>query len=181
MSDVSNSEIFVTLFSCSRDKVALLVTILIWALFAVIVGAILLFNPQNFAIKIVLYTTALVIALINLSTLLYSARGYQVSESQIVVKRLVSDYAIERSEVIDVRLSSADDIRNLIRVFGVGGAHGYFGNFRTSAHPRLNLFASRLDHLVIIELKDGPPIMISPDKYEEFIALAENKPDLEAE
>jgi hypothetical protein len=84
--------------------------------------------------------------------------------------------SIARDQIAAVRIVDAQELRREIgfgvRV-GAGGLFGGFGWLWTRRRGRVQMYVSRTDRFVWIELASGPPWLITPDRPEDFVrALA---------
>ena len=76
---------------------------------------------------------------------------------------------MDKSEVFNVVLLTNEDLKWTIRTFGVGGLFGYFGKFRNSKIGTMTWYATMRNQAILINLKDGQRIVITPDNPESLI------------
>ena len=108
---------------------------------------------------------ALVVAL----SYAYSPRGYVLSESEIIIKRLAGDVRIALDDVREVRIAGADDFKGCLRLFGNGGLFGYYGWFRTSKLGKCSWYVT--DRANAVVLSAGKKILLlSPDDVNRFVS-----------
>jgi len=93
---------------------------------------------------------------------------YELHPDQIIVHRLIKPILVKRSEVTEVGLLADADKKGMLRTFGSGGFLGYFGKFWSKRLGHFTMYATRRDHLVLIQKNDGQKIVLSPDD-ENFI------------
>ncbi len=108
------------------------------------------------------------IALVFIISYALSPLRYELEQDRLVIHRLIKPVIILRADVSEVRLLEAEDKKGVLRTFGSGGFFGYFGHFWNKRLGRFMMYATRRDHLVFFEKKDGKKIVISPDD-ENFI------------
>ncbi|MFI5192436.1 MAG: PH domain-containing protein [Chitinophagales bacterium] len=60
-------------------------------------------------------------------------------------------------------------IRGSIRLFASGGLFGYFGIFSNSTLGKMRWYSRRSKPCILINTKNGMPILLSPNKPSEFI------------
>ncbi|MDI1235468.1 MAG: PH domain-containing protein [bacterium] len=115
--------------------------------------------------SIILINIAVVVFL--LATLLvcfiYSPLYYQFESDAIIVKRSVKDLRIYFTEISEVLALQRSDLTGTIRTFGVGGLFGYFGKFRNKKYGKMNWYASQSKNYLLLILKNGEKIIITPD------------------
>lgn len=56
-----------------------------------------------------------------------------------------------------------DDLKWSIRTFGNGGVFGYYGKFFNNSFGSMTWFATRRENFVMLILKDGRKIVVTPD------------------
>lgn len=95
--------------------------------------------------------------------------GYRLLMDRLELRRPLGSRRIALQDILRCDPVSADCIRSSRRRLGMDGFHGYFGRY---LHPRLGLLkaqATRLDRLILLELRSGERILLSPDQPEEFL------------
>ena len=65
---------------------------------------------------------------------------------------------------------SKKDVGLLMRTCGAGGFLGCFGWFYSRRVGHMSAYLSRYDGLVLVRLEDTRPLLISPERPEEFVA-----------
>ena len=96
---------------------------------------------------------------------------YELHADQLVIHRLIKSVVIERADVSEAKLLTDEEQKGILRTFGSGGFFGYFGYFWSKRLGRFAMHATRRDHLVLIQKKDGKKIVISPDDENFIFAL----------
>ncbi len=109
-----------------------------------------------------------VILLIGLITLCYSIKGYQINPDGIIVKRFAGNKLIERQNITELRVLHATDLQGTMRTMGVGGLFGYYGSFNNNKFGDMIWYMTNRQHLIGVFLKDGKPVIISPDDADGF-------------
>ncbi len=148
-------------FSASLDRLATAFTALFWL--ALLAGAATLgafVHPL----------AGLAELAIAVWVMLLGPRGYAVTDELVVVRRSLSGVSVPLHDVRRVARVSPADVGRQLRVFGSGGAHGYFGKFRSDRLGPLEYQATRRDTLVLLEVDGRAPLVVSPDDPDRFVA-----------
>lgn len=129
-------------------------------------------NPESR----VLCVTGLGVALLYLGIWLYSRpTRFELTPAELVLVWPVRRRRIPRSDIRRVRLLDREAIRPelgwTIRV-GAGGLWGTFGWLWTSRLGKVDTYVSRADHWVLVERAAGRPLLINPERPEEFVRAA---------
>ncbi|WP_082780823.1 PH domain-containing protein [Cephaloticoccus primus] len=70
-------------------------------------------------------------------------------------------------------------IYKTVRLWGSGGIWGYYGKFKTIGQPSFTAYVTDARNCVMLTLKSGERIAISPHRKEAFLEkLSELRPDL---
>ena len=98
-------------------------------------------------------------------------RHFAVDEDALVIAWPLRSRRIERPEMRSARIITAKEFRRdyglAVRI-GVGGLWGGFGLLWT--RPRtFEMYVSRSDRLVVVERENGRPLLITPERPEEFL------------
>lgn len=144
------------LFSASYDLTTKIVSGLVVAVLAVLAIAAPVFVAAIFGVLL-------------LVAYAYSARGYEVADGCIVVKRLIRDLRIPLDGVRQASAAGADDFRGCIRLAGSGGLFGYYGLFRTSKLGKSSWYLTNRKHAVVI-FTVSKTFLLSPDDADGFLA-----------
>ena len=102
--------------------------------------------------------------------------GYRLLNDRLELLRPLGSRHILLQDIVRCESVSEDCIRSSRRRLGMDGFHGYYGRYR---HPRLGLLqsqATRLDSLILLELRSGERIVISPDRPGEFLRNCSPEP-----
>lgn len=156
-------------YTASLDKMAKIVTIGVSLLFAVIsihlMQSILAGEKRIAAVCIIL-------ALLLIYLFVYAFRpvNYQLTDSHLIIHRMLNDVKIERSEIHSLQLLDRKKLKWTIRTFGVGGLFGYYGKFANSALGKMTWYATRMDKAILIETNKNKKIIVTPDDPEKLIA-----------
>ncbi len=136
-----------------------------------IMGAVTLFFAiiEVIVIKeVMVLPYLLVFWLIIMSGYFWGPTSYTVSETTIAIHRPIGDIVIPKSAVKVIEI--ADQIPIGIRVFGSGGAFGYYGKFRLTNGQPATLYCTCLDRVVVLKTEEKVYI-ISPFDPEEFCRI----------
>lgn len=146
---------------CSLDRNAVIISAVVWLTPLVFVLTLLLIPPQRF--KLIVWAIWVVSVLPAVLVALLQPRGYLLDETGLTIKRWIGAIHVERSEISKIDDFRSSDAGSVIRTFGSGGAHGYFGYFRSSVMGTLMYQATRRDTLLILTRKSDVPVVLSPD------------------
>jgi hypothetical protein len=153
------------LYKASLDKTAILITILVSLLF----GALIVFN--------FILPLAILLMIIYLICMLLKPLNYEITENELIIRRLIKSVHIERSDIESIELLDKSELKGTVRTFGVGGLFGWYGKFANSKLGDMTWYVTRRDKPVLIIKKDGKKILISPDEAAAFlIKLKDIKP-----
>lgn len=98
-------------------------------------------------------------------------RHFAVDEHAMVIAWPLRSRRIERTELRSARIITAKEFRRdygfAVRI-GVGGLWGGFGLLWTRPKT-FEMYVSRSDGLVIVERDNGRPLLITPERSEEFV------------
>jgi len=76
---------------------------------------------------------------------------------------------IAAGDIVEAAMVDRDQLGSMIRLFGAGGLFGGFGLFRSSRLANLDVYISRSDGLVLIRRRSARPLLISPQRPEDFV------------
>lgn len=115
-----------------------------------------------------IYTT---IACLFIYLLAFAFRpiNYVVTKDEIIVRRLIRDVHIKRTDIVSVELVERNKITGAIRTFGVGGLFGYYGNFANFSLGRMTSYATRKDKPVLVKTIDNKKIILTPNEPDKFV------------
>ncbi len=103
--------------------------------------------------------------------------NYEITENELIIRRLIKSVHIERSDIESIELLDKSELKGTVRTFGVGGLFGWYGKFANSKLGDMTWYVTRRDKPVLIIKKDGKKILISPDEAAAFlIKLKDIKP-----
>lgn len=97
--------------------------------------------------------------------------NYKVSlnESYLKLHKLANNKIIPFSEIEKVERLPKSEANRMIRAFGNGGLFGYTGLFSHGTHGGMRLYATSANNMVLLFLRNGKKIVISPNEPENFI------------
>lgn len=146
------------IYKASLDLTAIIIT----AVITIIFGSFLIFKPTIFA--------GFLFLMIYLLCLALKPIYYQISEKELMIKRLIKNVRISRSEIESLELIDKKAISGSIRTFGIGGLFGYIGKFSNFELGNMTWYVTRRDQPVLLKMKGGQKIILSPDDSEDFVA-----------
>ena len=100
---------------------------------------------------------------------LFSPRGYRITDSAVVVSRLGPNIVIPLNEIESIQEADASLFKGALRVMGCGGAFGYFGRFTAPAIGPYKAYVVRTDHIVLVHQKHKNIVAVSPADISGFI------------
>ncbi|MBL7766165.1 MAG: hypothetical protein JNJ58_08740 [Chitinophagaceae bacterium] len=153
-------------FPASLDKLSKSITIAIAVGFLVFLFVPLFVPELRYAI---LFQLALFL-LILLVAWVYSPRSYEVNAQEILIHRKAGDYKISRDQLASVMPLSSEDMGQAWRMFGNGGVFGYTGWFSSRKIGKMRWFVTQRNNYILLTLKDGRKMVISPDDPKGFLA-----------
>ncbi len=159
-------------YKASFDKTAKVITIVTSLLFlGIVVMQIVLYIQHHTWATL---ASAILLPLIYIVTYLYCPISYRVEADDIVVHRPGSDIHFLRSDIKCIQLVQKEKLKGTIRLFGVGGLFGYYGQFSNSELGYMTWYATkRRDKMVLIELTNNKKIIVTPDEPEQFVEQLE--------
>jgi hypothetical protein len=144
------------IYKASLDKTAILITSLVTLIF----GALIVFN---FSLPLALF-----LILIYLICLLLKPLSYEITQDELIIRRLIKSIRINRNDIKSLELIEKATLSGTIRTFGVGGLFGWYGKFANFQLGAMTWYVTRRDKPVLIIKKDSKKILISPDEAEAF-------------
>lgn len=145
------------IYKASLDKTATIITSIITAIF----GALIVFK---FIISL-----AIILSLIYFICLLLRPLNYQITEDELIIRRLIKNVHVKRSEIESIEMLEKNALSGSLRIFGVGGLYGWYGKFSNKRQGTMTWYVIRRDKPVLIIKKDSKKILISPDEAEAFV------------
>jgi hypothetical protein len=99
----------------------------------------------------------------------YSPRSYAISDRTIFVRRWIGSARIPLEHIREARRVTDADLRSTIRLWGSGGAFGYYGLFRTSKLGNCSWYVTNRQNAVLV-ITDRKTALFSPDDVNGFLA-----------
>jgi len=155
-------------YKASYDNLTKIVTIVVTILFAFICYTPIIFIKNGSADRSPIFT---VVALISVYFISYgfSTKEYQLTQDQIIIRRLFGNVKIKRSEISSVEIIEKDQMGWIIRTFGVSGLFGYWGKFSSSKLGSMTWYATKKNRIILIKTINNKRFVITPDEMEQFI------------
>jgi hypothetical protein len=100
----------------------------------------------------------------------FSPKGYAFEDRKLVIYRPFQNKFYATEDILNVSFVDRKELKNSLRVFGVGGLFGYFGLFRNSHYGTMIWYATRRDQFVVIERSNGKTIVLSPNDPNSFVS-----------
>jgi len=145
------------IYKASLDKTATIITSITTAIF----GALIVF-------KFIISLT-IILSLIYFICLLLRPLNYQITEDELIIRRLIKNVHVKRSEIQSIEMLEKNALSGSLRIFGVGGLYGWYGKFSNKQQGTMIWYVTRRDKPVLIIKKDNKKILISPDEAEAFV------------
>jgi hypothetical protein len=108
-------------------------------------------------------------ALLCSGLFLYRPIHYLFTPYSLVVHRLMHDVVIDLNQLELVRTVSKEEMGLPIRTFGNGGLFGYTGSYFSDRLGNMTWYATRTEKFVLVQLKEGKKIILTPDEPREFV------------
>ena len=105
----------------------------------------------------------------------FSPKGYAFEDRKLVIYRPFQNKFYSTEDILNVSFVDRKELKNSLRVFGVGGLFGYFGLFRNSRYGTMIWYATRRDQFVVIERSNGKTIVLTPDDPNSFVSEFEQR------
>jgi hypothetical protein len=155
-------------YKASLDKTAIIITVAVTILFAVII------TRQYSVIKdegraAPIFTTAACLLVYGISYL-FRPIGYIVTSEELIIRRPIGNVRLRREDIKSVEPVERNVVSGAIRTFGVGGLFGYYGRFANFHMGRMTWYATRRDRPVLIRVVPHKKIVLTPDDQEGFVA-----------
>ena len=158
------------IFKASLGTASKVITLIITLLFiGILISNFIWFEETNSAIFLIPVFIGIYAVCIFFMPL-----GYKITESEIVVERMLSSVRFKTDDVKSIQEIGKHTIAGSVRTFGNGGLFGFTGYFANSALGKMTWFVTRKDTLVLIDLLDGKKILISPNEPKEFMNAFKN-------
>ena len=96
----------------------------------------------------------------------------EISKSRIVILRRYNSVTIEAQEIESIELLPKNALRGAVRMGGVSGFFGWFGNFYTFKLGSFKLYATNFENLFLVTKWGGQKIVFScsePEKIEQLV------------
>ena len=156
-------------YKASFDNLTKIVTIGVTILFAFICYAPIIIIKNGSEDRSPIYT---VVALISVYLITYgfSTKAYELTQNEVIIRRLLGNVKIKRSEITSVEIIEKEQMGWLIRTFGVGGLFGYWGRFSSSKLGSMTWYATRKNKIILIKTINNKRIAITPNEMEQFVS-----------
>jgi len=156
-------------FLASLDLLSKIITSLI-----AIIAAVMLFNYFMDDGFIYIFTGGFLMSLI-IFMFLYMPQKYIVSKEELIIKRIIGDFKVERKKILKVIHPDRSYLSFVVRVFGNGGLFGYTGYFWNKSFGKMHWFVTQRKNYVVIDMGTKRKIVLSPDDYDGLIDALQNR------
>jgi hypothetical protein len=154
-------------FAASLDKMAVILTLLVTAIFATIISGqySLLINGG----RVVPLLTTVGCLLVYGLVFAFRPAGYVVTAEEVIVSRPLLNVHIKRADIRRVVALPPQQMAASVRLFGVGGLFGYYGKYATHLLGRSTWYATRRDTPVVVETATNQRYVFTPNDPIGFI------------
>ena len=109
--------------------------------------------------------------LLLLGTPPFMVRGYQLTDTDIRVRRLGWSTVLPLAGIASIT-GEPDGMRGSVRVFGIGGLFAICGWFWNRRMGRYRAYATDPERVVLLRYRDGRNIVVTPGDVQHFIVRA---------
>lgn len=120
---------------------------------------------------VLLPATAFIVLLYGLTWLVFRPGRFELDDRTLRIVWPMRQREIARADIVSARLVTSTDFRaeyGLGMRIGVGGLWGAFGLLQTDRET-FSLWISRTDRYVVVMLRNGRPLLITPERPERFV------------
>jgi hypothetical protein len=158
--------------------------VLTWCLFLlpglmIVVGL----NAPAIARAPILLTTLVVVLVYASVWLAWRPVRFELEGEQLHIVWPVRSRSISTRAVVGARVLTSPEFRSEfgygVRI-GAGGLWGGFGLLKTR-RATFSMWISRLDRMVLVELRGARPLLITPERPEEFVKAVVHAADTQAD
>lgn len=154
-------------YKASLDKQSEMISVVVTLVFILsIVVCLVLFSSDK---QMILLIVPIFLIIAYFSIYILRPLGYIITNDVIIIRRIAGNKEIKLNALKGVSVVNKKDIANSVRIFGVGGLFGYFGNFSNAKWGKMTWYITRMDQLVLIETIDKCHFLLSPDEPEPFV------------
>lgn len=89
--------------------------------------------------------------------------GYVLEREYLIIRRPIGNRKFAVSDILKVIVPPTGTMRWSLRTFGNGGLFGFTGYYANTTFGAMRWFATRTNNYVILQMKDGAKIVITPD------------------
>jgi hypothetical protein len=166
-------------FQASRDRVTVLVSLGILAgvlVFIAIFAYVAITEPSDGA-RVLGGMLAASFAVLIAAITAFVPLGYAVTDEAVVIRRPIRSIRIPLTRVSEARRI---ELTRIVRVFGVGGFFGAWGRFTSTQLDSFRAYVTQRGNLICLHLKDGDPVVLSPDDPDGMVAEIQRRVSLAA-
>ncbi len=154
------------IYSASLDSTAKIITGIIVILFAYVIyesSRVLMASISE--ISFVIHSATILVLLSTLIiTYLLKPSQYEITDNAILIIRPFGPVEIKVDDIENVEIMPIKGVT--IRTWASGGLFGYLGKFRNSKIGPMTFYNTRRNNKLLITLKQGKKIVITPDSIE---------------
>lgn len=126
----------------------------------IVLPAEVLLTNQDVAAKVICSCILCLIFFTLIFTVVYQPRKLILSETHIIMKRIVGRVCISYSDIADISLYNRENVVE-IRTFGIGGLGGYIGKFYNSKVGFYTAYVGDYSQAFLIKTNNGEKYVMS--------------------
>ena len=153
-------------YQASTDRTVKIITAGVFVLFLFISItniSILMKEPDNNRILLSMSASIIFSIVLLLFCYLYAPQSYEVTDTELIIQRKLKDVIIPISDIKEVKLVDDQEMKGLIRTFGVGGLFGYYGKFYSTSFGSMTFYATQSRNRMLIVRGDDKKLVLTPD------------------
>lgn len=144
-------------FKASMSKIVITITLIVHIM---VLGTIIPLASNGIALWEVV-----ILPILFLTAFLLRPFRYDVDDRQLIIRKYVLPKRLLITDIASAAPVDYSDLKITLRLWGSGGFWGWYGVFLTAENgsKKILLQCSQKENLVLITMKDGKRIVISPD------------------
>ena len=120
------------------------------------------------------YSATLILTSVFIVSYVLSPQYYEVHSSKITIHRFWKNVELDTSQISLFRILEKSELKFAIRTIGVGGMFGYYGWYYNKMMGKMLWYNTQRKNNVLIQMKDGKKIILSPDLPQEMVESYQN-------
>ncbi len=154
-------------YEAKLDNLAKMLTVVIFAVMVFPISTMIIGMQKGYwELLIIIVVLAVLLGL----CLWYRPKFYTLDAEGLHIHRQGGAVDIPLSTITEVKFIEKKELGFGMRMIGVGGFFGYYGNFKYKTIGPATLYATDMDKIVIVKTKEGKTILITPEDLPDFLA-----------